>query len=482
MERLNFIHKSLYFNYGMNTKLNYEKNIITNIILNKNCHIVSLLKDSMIYDFIDEFLKKYFKRKEIKVNVPKYVKYYKNYLRFFCKPTFRDFPLNTIIQANGERLAEIYYQKNYGNNKKKSKKDIPKDLKIIFSDTIRENINQISLNENNSSNLSIQLNQSSFRLLSKNNNNLEDFDKESITNLLNDLNGTSNTSSSNIHMNQRNKKSKSLGKKISGLQKYNSPKIKIEKIQINSNKETPIRNKDINSINENNLNDNKNNKIIIETIYKDIEMKNKNTLLNNNIDNFFLSPNRIFNKYNINNKSKLKLKTKSHHKKNTPSAQFTSKNYLTEENYNIIKRNPILKTSNEFINTNTNIYNKKTKSITESQSEKFDMKKIGIINLKTKNLIQLNKQIPNINFMKNKKILTSFNNFEIQQQLLNNVKNLKFKGSFNKSSRNNQNIISYTQTFSPQSNRPNTKYIQKNNRNFNNNKLYKFSTKLAKIA
>ena len=109
MERLNFIHKSLYFNYGMNTKLNYEKNIITNIILNKNCHIVSLLKDSMIYDFIDEFLKKYFKRKEIKVNVPKYVKYYKNYLRFFCKPTFRDFPLNTIIQANGERLAEIYY-------------------------------------------------------------------------------------------------------------------------------------------------------------------------------------------------------------------------------------------------------------------------------------------------------------------------------------------------------------------------------------
>ena len=110
------------------------------------------------------------------------------------------------------------------------------------------------------------------------------------------------------------------------------------------------------------------------------------------------------------------------------------------------------------------------------------MKKIGIINLKTKNLIQLNKQIPNINFMKNKKILTSFNNFEIQQQLLNNVKNLKFKGSFNKSSRNNQNIISYTQTFSPQSNRPNTKYIQKNNRNFNNNKLYKFSTKLAKIA
>ena len=84
--------------------------------------------------------------------------------------------------------------------------------------------------------------------------------------------------------------------------------------------------------------------------------------------------------------------------------------------------------------------------------------------------------------MKNKKILTSFNTIEIQQRLLNNVKNLKFKGSFNKSSRNSQNIITYTHTFSPQSNRPTKKFLQKNNRNFTNNKLYKFSTKLAKIA
>ena len=481
MERLNFIHKSLYFKYGMNTKLNYEKNTITIIISNKNCHIVSLLKDSMIYDFIDEFLKKYFKRKEIKFHIPKYVNYYKNYLRFFCKPTFRHFSLNNIIQSNGEKLAEIYYQKNYGNNKKHSKKDIPKELKTIFSDTIRENINQISLNENNSSNLSIQLNQSSFRLLSKNNNNLEDFDKESITNLLNDLNGTSHTSSSNINMSQRNKQSKSLGKKISGLKMYNSPKIKIEKIQINSNKENPIRNKDVNLIHQNTLNDNKKNKLIIETIYKENDVKSDVSSLKNKIDNFFLASNRIINKLNLNDKSKFKLKAKSHHKKNTPSAQLTLKNNLTEENNNIIKRNPILKNSIEF--TNTNFYNKRTKSITESQSEKFEMKKIGIINLKTKNLNQINIQIPNINNLINKNIITSFNNFEQQQKLLNNgIKHLKFKGSFNKSSRNSQNIITYTHTFSPQSNRPTKKFLQKNNRNFTNNKLYKFSTKLAKIA
>jgi hypothetical protein len=282
-------------------------------------------------------------------------------------------------------------------------------------------------------------------------------------------------------MSQRNKQSKSLGKKISGLKMYNSPKIKIEKIQINSNKENPIRNKDVNLIHQNTLNDNKKNKLIIETIYKENDVKSDVSSLKNKIDNFFLASNRIINKLNLNDKSKFKLKAKSHHKKNTPSAQLTLKNNLTEENNNIIKRNPILKNSIEF--TNTNFYNKRTKSITESQSEKFEMKKIRIINLKTKNLNQINIQIPNINNLINKNIITSFNNFEQQQKLLNNgIKHLKFKGSFNKSSRNSQNIITYTHTFSPQSNRPTKKFLQKNNRNFTNNKLYKFSTKLAKIA
>ncbi len=90
-------------------------------------------------------------------------------------------------------------------------------------------------------------------------------------------------------MSQRNKQSKSLGKKISGLKMYNSPKIKIEKIQINSNKENPIRNKDVNLIHQNTLNDNKKNKLIIETIYKENDVKSDVSSLKNKIDNFFLA-------------------------------------------------------------------------------------------------------------------------------------------------------------------------------------------------
>ena len=88
--------------------------MISNLINSKNCRMVAILKDKMISDFIDEFLKIYYKKKESRNQIPKLVTYYKNYLRFFCKPIFRNFSLNNIIQHNGEKLAEIYYENNYG--------------------------------------------------------------------------------------------------------------------------------------------------------------------------------------------------------------------------------------------------------------------------------------------------------------------------------------------------------------------------------
>ena len=59
MDRIKIIYKSLYNKYGKKTKQQYQNLIITNLILSKNCRAVALLKESMIYDFIDEFLKRY---------------------------------------------------------------------------------------------------------------------------------------------------------------------------------------------------------------------------------------------------------------------------------------------------------------------------------------------------------------------------------------------------------------------------------------
>ena len=469
MDRIKLINSLLYLKYGKRTAKHYQRNVITHIISKKYCHIVSCLKDSMIYDFIDEFLYKYYKKKEIKYNLKKYFNYYKNYLKFFCKPTFREFPINKIIKNNGEKKAEIYYQKHYGKNEENKKKK-PKEFKKIFSDTVNEKINDISKNTNSSS-ISSQLNLSSFRLLSKN-YNLEDFENKSILNLLNEINGISNLSS---NKNQENNINKIINKNFPNLTRYNSPKHKIEKFQIYSQKVSPQKNKIIdNSNKESDLIDKEdNNKYKYKNDININNNANNNNKLINNIINFnndnFNSNNKLSTLKTLNNHHslKIKIKEKPTHKKNILSTQLSNQRFLTEENNNIQKNT--IKLS---INTSNSNYfnNKKTVSITETG--KYEIKQINL-----KGISKLNPKISKFNTSKIKN--TSIINFEHQQYLINNGKSHKNKGSINISSRNN-NIYSYTQTFSPQiTNRPNSKFF---NKKFTGNKLYKLSSKLSKIS
>ncbi len=468
MDRIKLINSLLYLKYGKRTAKHYQRNVITHIISKKYCHIVSCLKDSMIYDFIDEFLYKYYKKREIKYNLKKYFNYYKNYLKFFCYPTFREFPINKIIKYHGEKKAEIYYQKHYGNEEKKKK---PKEFKKIFSDTVNEKINDISTN---SSSISSQLNLSSFRLLSKN-YNLEDFENKSILNLLDEINGISNFSSNKKQENNNIKMI--INKNFPDLTRYISPKHKIEKFQIYSQKVSPEKNKIIDNINKDNSNkesDLKNKEDNNKYNYKnDININNnannKNKLINN-IINFnnenFNSNNKLSTLKTLNNHRslKIKIKEKPTHKKNILSTQLSNQRFLTEENNNIQKNK--IKLSIDTSNSNY-FNNKKTVSITETG--KYEIKQI---NLKGKS--KLNPKLSKFNSSKIKN--TSIINFEHQQYLMNNGKSHKNKGSLNISSRNN-NIYSYTQTFSPQiTNRPNSKFF---NKKFTGNKLNKLSSKIS---
>ena len=466
MDRLNLIHKTLFLKYGKKTKQNYQKFIITNLINSKNCRVVALLKDRMILDFIDEFLKRYYKKKESKNQIPKLVIYYKNYLRFFCKPIFRNFSLNNIIQHNGEKLAEIYYNNNYGKNSKNNhnnnKLKSPNQFKIIFTKSIKESINDISISSNYSN--SIQLNQSSFRLLYKNNYG-DDFENESIINILNDLNGKKHHS---INANQRNKKI--LGKKVQNIIRYNSPNKDNIKIRLNSNNlihsQGLLEQKNKNHFNKQHIQliVEEKNKLVIDALHKENDIKNKFNLIHKSPEN----NNKLLNK------TKLKLKTNPTHCKNTLSNQMSPKIILTEVN-NIHKRNQG-RSSDLFNNNYYQTYYSRTTDNNYNYNKNNNYNK-AMINLKSKNVNKLNKpSSKNFSSRKSNNLISSFNNFEIQQQLLNNGKSYKIKGSFNSSSRNTiSNLFSYTQTFSPQSNRFISNF--KNERNGNKVYLKVFSKK-----
>jgi hypothetical protein len=103
---------------------------------------------------------------ESRERIPRISNYYRNYLKFFCNPVFREFTFNNLIQVYGDNKAEFYYKNNYGErkiNKEKTNKSISLDNTIkkdiisknIFSDTIKQIINRNSLTQSQINNEAI---------------------------------------------------------------------------------------------------------------------------------------------------------------------------------------------------------------------------------------------------------------------------------------------------------------------------------------
>ena len=95
------------------TPSKYDRIILEYLLDNIDCHLVSLFKERMLTDYVEEFLRRKYNISEIRERIPKFSIYYKNYLNFFCKPTYNCFKFNKIIQNYGEKKAEIYYKQNY---------------------------------------------------------------------------------------------------------------------------------------------------------------------------------------------------------------------------------------------------------------------------------------------------------------------------------------------------------------------------------
>jgi hypothetical protein len=125
---------------------NYNKAVILQIIKNKYCRINILYKEIIILSSIQNNLKRFYLKKDSYSKLSSMINYYKNYLKFFCKPTFKDFKLNNIIQGYGDNKAELYYKKNYFKNKAGEKnKELCEELKNIFNSSIKKLIDKHDL-------------------------------------------------------------------------------------------------------------------------------------------------------------------------------------------------------------------------------------------------------------------------------------------------------------------------------------------------
>ena len=337
-------YKNLLKNYNYTTD-KYNLLCINYLLSNKSCRLVSIFKEKMIIDYIDEFLKRKYSFKESKERIPKFYLYYKHYSIFFGQPFFNDFCFNEILQKNGEKKARIYYKNHYQNGEskdednenigfaesgtedeeeeKKNNNEFKKNKNTIFSSGIKDNIDNVTLMttinsfENNTINLG--LNNEKIEIFSE--NKMEKSNDTTIGELMDDIN--------------------------KGIEEANKAKKKKKKnFSFGDNFFTLIKK-------------NINNNSIIENI------KNKKKLIelinNNNI------------KKNIRNNSiKKKLFYVSHQNINLNCGQIFSSNpqrYNYKKNNTSIKKENFNKINNTNYNINSNKAYKKRKLLSYTNEE-----------------------------------------------------------------------------------------------------------------
>ena len=107
----------LYSKYG-NIDEDYEQLYINQLLYNKKSHYDTAFKEHQYNNSFEEFLRRFYKSSEASPRIPKLANYYKNYHLFFCKPIFREWNLNVIMNKYGDTKAEVFYKDNYGNDSK----------------------------------------------------------------------------------------------------------------------------------------------------------------------------------------------------------------------------------------------------------------------------------------------------------------------------------------------------------------------------
>ena len=109
MKKMNFY---LYKKYG-NSKKNYNKLKISNLISSKNTHFFINFQENTLYNDLGEYHKRFYHKWENKYKLKEFYDYYLNYLIFFCRPIFCNFYFNSLLHYCSDVKADIFYKKNY---------------------------------------------------------------------------------------------------------------------------------------------------------------------------------------------------------------------------------------------------------------------------------------------------------------------------------------------------------------------------------
>ena len=474
--------------------------IISNLINCKSNHFLATFKDYLIIDYIEEFLRRIYSLNESIDRIPKLFNYYKNYLLFFCKPTFNDSFSNMIIKNYGDFHAENFYKNNIekkNNIRGKDNDNIYVEdnkradfIKTVFTKSIKKSIDNIN-NEESSikkskindiiDNISNKIHEESTIRIEKNNNEIIS-EENSLILMINEMKNKEKMKEKRLNMkkslsknknftidsyktliinnnvnkkndNNNNKKKMNTYSNIKHIGSvknliYSKKPKKLTKLKIKKNM---IKNEKIKQRNQN-ISTNKNNhNSIVVNINININTNENGNIIN---ENKYKSPknNPIKKRFPLSPLSPLNLNIlseKDFTKRLIPSSSRRNKDKIKTSNYiKIMKKKK--KYDNLMILTTTS-RNKK----------KFDLKKIKSLNsleidCKTKQNKSVNKEIlcynkikspKKIKYRNNNDLYVNKNNFEfytryttINKTIYSSIKNFEFKTNYTKSLKNLEKV------------------------------------------
>ena len=154
-----FSYKILEAKYSSTPEI-YQQILLNNLIRRKKNHLLAYLNEININtNIFKEFLRRMYIYNESKERIPKYVSYYQNYLKFFCRPVFGDFFTNKKMVRHMEKVAQVFYNENYAEEDEIEASNRREKFNFkVFNKTVREeieNYDNYTLEDNHAKNIII---------------------------------------------------------------------------------------------------------------------------------------------------------------------------------------------------------------------------------------------------------------------------------------------------------------------------------------
>ena len=479
----------LYSKYG-DILEEYQTSLINQIIFKCSTHLNTQYQEIRFNNIFLEYMRRFYKKNEVKERVPNLYEYYKNYHLFYLKPLLRNFYYVKLLHNYQDKKAEIFYKNNYSkssNDKSNtdensvtsslSSSDHYTDNRIIFGTKTklllegkRDNsllsievskIKKHEINNNSNNDLRIQTKLGDESTL---NDIMKELKTDNNINKQKDINENENIKNMNISSKFRKTKEKKIKRnQNNSRKKNNSPKIYSKSPTFQINHQIHII-KSGNSISTNNTNNNINNitnniknNLINPQMYILSQKNSYSNKRNNSHKNKHFSPKMSYYIHNIAYKFEEMFKKYPNY--------FNSMKHRKNKTGNNSNNNTIKKP----ININNNIYGinnnfqsnfKKFSKLSASlKNSKFNITYFSQINSNNNSRSSMSAKKSN-KLQKNKKIINEINQFNIKTKKNKHKKNKTYdfnmaKGRYIELKKNytNYNLLRFNPNYTNNTNK-----------------------------